>query len=159
MEKCSPFFCTKELLLWPVKVLSVQLFIRTGVIYPLLKNDGCKFNPCTYANDASEIIAWSKILLQINLVWITFHASIKTRRAKRYWRKEEKLHPFANKCVCYLSHRFVFSDHVENSGSVGFGSMGSWEPINLWTVGSGIHQFWRESTKFYRLFCSRQAWN
>ena len=137
----------------------MQLFIRTGVIHPFLKNDGCKFNPCTYANDAPDIIAWSKILLQINLVWITFHASIKTRRAKRYWRKEEKLHPFANKCVCYLSRRFVFSDHVENSGSIGFGSMRSLEPINLWIVGSGTHQFRKETTKTCPVFIWKVAGN
>ena len=28
------------------------------------------------------------------------------------------------------------------------GSMGSWEPINFWAVGSGTHQFLEETTKF-----------
>ena len=46
-----------------------------------------------------------------------------------------------------------------NRGSVGMGSMGSWEPINFLAVGSGTHQSWRERTKFYPLFCVKQARN
>ena len=38
------------------------------------------------------------------------------------------------------------------SGSVGMGSMISWEPINFRTVGSGTHQFWKETTKMYPNF-------
>ena len=29
------------------------------------------------------------------------------------------------------------------------GSMGFWELVNFWTMGSGTHQFWEESTKTY----------
>ena len=39
------------------------------------------------------------------------------------------------------------------------GSMGSWEPINFWLMGSGTHQFWKERTIICPLFSSKQARN
>ena len=35
-----------------------------------------------------------------------------------------------------------------NSGSVGVNSMGSWEPINILSVGYGTHQFWAVGTQY-----------
>ena len=43
------------------------------------------------------------------------------------------------------------------SGSVGMGSMGSWEPINSWVVGSGTRQFWKEKTRICPLFQSKSS--
>ena len=37
------------------------------------------------------------------------------------------------------------------SGSVGMGSMGSWEPINYLAVGSGTHQFHQEEIRIFLL--------
>ena len=55
----------------------------------------------------------------------------------------------------YAAHRTEEKD----SGSVGMGSMGSLEPINSRTVGSGTHQFWKERTKICPLFSQNQARN
>ena len=41
---------------------------------------------------------------------------------------------------------------LQSSGSVGMGSMGSWESINFKTLGSGTHQCWKESSKIYTVF-------
>ena len=46
-----------------------------------------------------------------------------------------------------------------SSGSVGMGSMGCWETINFWAVGSGTHHFWKERTKIYPSFSGKQARN
>jgi len=43
-----------------------------------------------------------------------------------------------------------------NSGSVG---MGSWEPINFRTMGSGTLQFWKERTMIRPLVSTKQARN
>ena len=43
------------------------------------------------------------------------------------------------------------------NGSIGMGSIGSWEPINLSKVGSTMHQFWKERTKLYPPFGSKQG--
>ena len=39
------------------------------------------------------------------------------------------------------------------------GSMGSWEPINFWPMGSRTHQFWKERTIIRPLFSLKQARN
>ena len=38
------------------------------------------------------------------------------------------------------------------SGSVGMGSVGSKEPINIWAVGSGTHRFWAMETLNYPFY-------
>ena len=62
-----------------------------------------------------------------------------------------------------MSRRFtpysksIWQMAVRLSGSVGMGSMGSWEPVIFLTMGSGTHQFWKENTKIYPLFSSYQV--
>ena len=50
---------------------------------------------------------------------------------------------------------FFESHETLSSGSVSMGSVGSWEPISFWAVGSGTHQFWNKEM-ILPTFCQEQ---
>ena len=45
-----------------------------------------------------------------------------------------------------------------NSGSINMGSMGFWEPVNFWVVGSGTHQFYQEEIRIFLLSIKTEDW-
>ena len=52
-----------------------------------------------------------------------------------------------------------WSFHGSYSGSVGTGSVGSWEPINIWAMGSGTHWLWAMETLNYSFYNEKQTNN
>ena len=53
----------------------------------------------------------------------------------------QKIHIEKKSQLDLLHQVFAGQYLMQNIGSVGMGSMGSWEPINFGTGGSGTHQF------------------
>ena len=55
-------------------------------------------------------------------------------------------------------HDFMDADNAryQISGSVSMGSVGSWEPISFWVVGSGTHQFWNKKIEFTHFLSGKE---